>query len=202
LYYFTFTTLSTVGFGDFNPKSNIERLFFAFGMLFGVAIFSIIMGNFITMLNEMKDFTHDFEEGESLAKFFGILKAFNRGEFINVELKDKIEKYFDYRWVNHMNYFLTNDEFETFFGQLPDEVIDAIYLRFLFGPFMKVYTPIFEFKKNSNLHSRYVWDDPPYRSFMLAILKNLEPRREEANSFLFEELDEFNEVIFFMSGSY
>lgn len=41
--YFTFTTLSTVGFGDYNPKSNIERLILAFLMLFGVAIFSIVM---------------------------------------------------------------------------------------------------------------------------------------------------------------
>ena len=50
LVYFTFTTLSTVGFGDFNPKSNVERLIVAFGMLLGVAIFSIIMGQFIEML--------------------------------------------------------------------------------------------------------------------------------------------------------
>ena len=67
---------------------------------------------------------------------------------------------------------------------------------------MKVYTPIFEFKKNDNKHSRYVWEDPPYRSFMMAILQNLEPRKEEPNSFLFEELDEFNEIIFFMKGFY
>jgi hypothetical protein len=79
LYYFTFTTLSTVGFGDFHPMSNTERLFMAFGMLFGVAIFSVIMGNFIDMLDVIKDFSEDFNEGEDLAKFFGILKAFNRG---------------------------------------------------------------------------------------------------------------------------
>ena len=50
LFYFTFTTLSTVGFGDYNPKSNIERAALAFLMLFGVAIFSVIMGQFIDML--------------------------------------------------------------------------------------------------------------------------------------------------------
>jgi hypothetical protein len=79
LYYFTFTTLSTVGFGDFHPMSNTERLFMAFGMLFGVAIFSVIMGNFIEMLNKIDDFNEEFNEGELLARFFGILKAFNRG---------------------------------------------------------------------------------------------------------------------------
>jgi len=79
LYYFTFTTLSTVGFGDFHPMSNTERLFMAFGMLFGVAIFSVIMGKFIDMLDKIGEFNEDFNEGEDLAKFFGILKAFNRG---------------------------------------------------------------------------------------------------------------------------
>ena len=64
LNYFTFTTLSTVGFGDYNPKSNIERFILAFLMLFGVAIFSIIMSQFIDMLEIMKAFGKDFEEGE------------------------------------------------------------------------------------------------------------------------------------------
>ena len=45
--YFSFTSLTTVGFGDYNPRSDIERLFIAFGLLFGVAIFSFIMGEFI-----------------------------------------------------------------------------------------------------------------------------------------------------------
>ena len=112
LYYFTFTTLSTVGFGDFHPMSNTERLFMAFGMLFGVAIFSVIMGNFIDMLGVIEEFNEEFNEGEDLAKFFGILKAFNRGQFMKQEQKDKIEQYFDYRWMYHKNHFLNSDEYE------------------------------------------------------------------------------------------
>lgn len=49
--YFAFTTLATVGFGDYHAKSNMERGIMAFQMLFGVAIFSYIMGNFITILH-------------------------------------------------------------------------------------------------------------------------------------------------------
>jgi hypothetical protein len=45
--YFAFTSLSTVGFGDFHPRSNYERLFCALILLFGVALFSMIMGDFI-----------------------------------------------------------------------------------------------------------------------------------------------------------
>jgi len=64
--YFSFTTLSTVGFGDFNPKSNLERLYMAFGMLLGVSIFSWILGNFIDMLDTIKNFQKDFEDGNKL----------------------------------------------------------------------------------------------------------------------------------------
>ena len=50
LIYFAFTTLSTVGFGDFNPKSDFERLICVIILVFGVAIFSYIMGNFVEIL--------------------------------------------------------------------------------------------------------------------------------------------------------
>lgn len=48
--YFAFTSLSTVGFGDFCPISNLERIFGAIMLMFGVAIFSICMGKFIEMV--------------------------------------------------------------------------------------------------------------------------------------------------------
>lgn len=51
--YWAFTTLSTVGFGDFFPRSNAERGLCAFILLFGVTIFSYIMGNYIMILNSI-----------------------------------------------------------------------------------------------------------------------------------------------------
>ena len=72
--YFAFTSLSTVGFGDFNPKSNIERFICAFILLFGVAIFSYVMGNFIEILDQFKEFHKDLEDGDNLSKFMGTLK--------------------------------------------------------------------------------------------------------------------------------
>jgi len=50
--YFSFTSLSTVGFGDYHPRGNFERLVICFYLLFGVAIFSYIMGNFIEILED------------------------------------------------------------------------------------------------------------------------------------------------------
>ena len=50
--YFSFTSLSTVGLGDYHPRSDGERIIAAFMLLFGVAIFSYIMGHFIDILNQ------------------------------------------------------------------------------------------------------------------------------------------------------
>ena len=51
--YFIFTTLTTVGFGDFNPKSEIERITMTLILLIGVACFSFIMSQFISILFEV-----------------------------------------------------------------------------------------------------------------------------------------------------
>ena len=48
--YFMFTSMSTVGFGDYHPKSDFERVIITIILIFGVAIFSMIMGNFISII--------------------------------------------------------------------------------------------------------------------------------------------------------
>ena len=62
--YFAFTTLSTVGFGDYYPWTNYERLVGSFMLLFGVAIFSLFMGTFIEMIDKYKEISSDLEEGD------------------------------------------------------------------------------------------------------------------------------------------
>lgn len=44
--YFALTMLSTVGYGDMFPLSNLERLVSVFCMMIGVAVFSMVMGQF------------------------------------------------------------------------------------------------------------------------------------------------------------
>jgi len=68
--YYSFTSLSTVGFGDYNPRSNPERLMITFVLLFGVAIFSYIMGTFIEILGNFSKLRAELEEGDELNKFF------------------------------------------------------------------------------------------------------------------------------------
>lgn len=50
LMYFSYTTLSTVGFGDFNPRSDFERLLQILVFLLGVGIFAKVMADFLEII--------------------------------------------------------------------------------------------------------------------------------------------------------
>ena len=71
--YFTFTSLTTVGFGDFHPRSDFERIMIAVVLLFGVAIFSLVMDNFIDILKSAKKLVQSFNDEDALSRFFGLL---------------------------------------------------------------------------------------------------------------------------------
>ena len=49
--YFALTTLSTVGYGDYYPITDIEIMTAVSLMLCGVAFFSYIMGSFIEIIS-------------------------------------------------------------------------------------------------------------------------------------------------------
>mmetsp|Transcript_28870 Transcript_28870/g.43597 ORF Transcript_28870/g.43597 Transcript_28870/m.43597 type:complete len:192 (+) Transcript_28870:1029-1604(+) len=78
--YFAFTTLSTVGLGDFFPVSEGERVLGSFIMLFGVLITTLLMNNLASMLVELKEFNKAHDESEKLAQFIGTLTWFNEGD--------------------------------------------------------------------------------------------------------------------------
>lgn len=96
--YIAFTSLTTVGFGDYVPQNDFERLFCSFILLFGVAIFSYIMGCFLGILNNFILQTQDLDDGDNLSRFFGMLRMFNGDKDINHQFKNKIQVFFDYRW--------------------------------------------------------------------------------------------------------
>ena len=101
--YFMFTTLSTVGFGDFNPKSEIERTIMTFILLIGVACFSWIMGQFIQILIQLQEVTGDNEDSVTLYRWLLILKNFNNNKPLPPEMVKRFERYFTYYWQNNKN---------------------------------------------------------------------------------------------------
>ena len=67
--YYALTSLSTIGFGDFYPKTDAERLYISFMLLFGVAIFSFILGEIRFMASAFSSFDSDLEYRESSSSF-------------------------------------------------------------------------------------------------------------------------------------
>lgn len=87
LLYSSFTTLSTVGFGDFHPKSDMERILTILIMVLGVAIFGYVMGSLIVIIENFKKYDKDYNEGDELSKFFGMLKWYNYGVDLDIDRK-------------------------------------------------------------------------------------------------------------------
>ena len=52
--YFALTMLSTVGYGDMFPLSNLERVIGVLCMMVGVAVFSLVMGQFTEIHEEFQ----------------------------------------------------------------------------------------------------------------------------------------------------
>lgn len=55
-------------------------------LLFGVAIFSYMMNNFLDLINQYKLYVGEYDEGDELNKFFGTMRKFNGNHPLNNEL--------------------------------------------------------------------------------------------------------------------
>jgi hypothetical protein len=96
--------------------------------------------------------------------------------------------------------------------QLPDHVQREIYSDFLFSIFLQTFKKFFDFpmevqkdRKEGEAkieHAFFKWDNEEYQSFMIQILKSLEPRRFEKMEIIYLELDEVNELSFIEQGEY
>ena len=104
LMYFAYTTLSTVGFGDFNPRSDSERLFCILILMLGVGIFGLILNNFSEILLRFQSLDEDYQDEDQLNMFFDTLKnRYNHGYDIEEDLKHNIERLMRYRWMHDRN---------------------------------------------------------------------------------------------------
>jgi len=64
------TTLATIGFGDYFPLSDTERVL-GIGLFFiGSIVFAMLMGHFINILQKFLDLDIEFDDSENLNFFF------------------------------------------------------------------------------------------------------------------------------------
>ena len=68
--YFSLTTLTTTGLGDFFPVTNEERLIYSFIMLGGVTVFSFFLGRLATMFDVITNLDSEFGTQGTIESFF------------------------------------------------------------------------------------------------------------------------------------
>ena len=73
LTYFSFTTLSTVGFGDMHPRGNSERVAGVVILLIGVLVTSVFMENFSKVIKVINTVNLDFEQSDELSVFLKVM---------------------------------------------------------------------------------------------------------------------------------
>ena len=118
--YFAFTTLTTVGLGDFHPKRNIERILCSFTMLFGVMVTSMVMDNFSKMVQQLRTFNKSFDDSERLSLFMGTIRKMNDG--VPHKFEREIDEYFQFRWKFDKNQAISSEEDFDLLDQLPGRV--------------------------------------------------------------------------------
>jgi hypothetical protein len=101
--YYAFTTLSTIGYGDKHPKSDIERMVASLIMLIGVVVFSFIMDSFTKIVLTLKKAYKENDDPERLTGWFNILQRFKSDGQVDPFLRDEIEEFFSYYWKKDKN---------------------------------------------------------------------------------------------------
>lgn len=100
LSYYALTTLSTIGYGDFLPKTANEKLTMGLTLLMGVTVFSLIMNKLMDVLRDYKEIEINIgQDPKSLAKWLGLLAKINNGMPLKKSLVEDIEEFFVYYWT-------------------------------------------------------------------------------------------------------
>lgn len=146
VFYFAFTSLTTVGFGDYHPISTMERAFCGFMLFMGVLIFSYIMNEYTSLLDQHNASHQQYDEGDQLKLFFVVMKHFNENEAIDFCLQTKIEDYFLHRWRNYKNMAFQSREDKEMLEQLPMNIAQNIFMVFLYETFIITFYRAFSIK--------------------------------------------------------
>lgn len=99
-YYWTVTTLATVGYGDITPdhSSRLQLLFTIFAQLVGVGMYGFVIGNVSNVIANMDLSKTQF--AERMEK----INTFLRYRKIPEDVVKRVNRYYEYLWVSHRGY--------------------------------------------------------------------------------------------------
>ncbi|HMV35704.1 MAG TPA: ion transporter [Turneriella sp.] len=96
--YWTITTITTIGYGDITPTSNIQTLYTMVVQLIGAGMYGYIIGNLASLLANS-----DLARTQFRAKLEKV-QTFLQYRDVPQDLQDNIRTYYDYLWNNRRGF--------------------------------------------------------------------------------------------------
>ncbi|MCF8260706.1 MAG: cyclic nucleotide-binding domain-containing protein [Melioribacteraceae bacterium] len=171
-FYWTATTLTTVGFGDIVPNSNFQKIYAIFVEFMGVGVYGYLIGNIASILSKSDPAKARYLEN------IDKLSALVRYRKIPTDLQKRLQDYYTYIFNKRLGY----DE-SSFIHDLPDNLKVEVSLQLKKEAIEKIH--LFQ---NTN-------DD-----FKREIALHLKPLVLTPGAYAFKENDEGHELYFVVSG--
>lgn len=115
--YWTFTTLTTVGYGDISAKTIPQMMFASGTQVVGVAVFGYVLSNVASLLARLD------AAREHHMNLLDKVEAYMRHNQLEPQLRRNVRAYFKYMWKTHQGY----DDDEVL-GALPNKLKSEIAL--------------------------------------------------------------------------
>jgi hypothetical protein len=188
--YFSITTLSTVGYGDLYPISNLEKVLGIVIMLAGVAFFSFVMSSFIEIISTFNRNLGVEEETFELHNWMTLLTRFRENKPLPNSLYRQINQHFKYYWTNNrLNQVQKDNEF---INALPGSIKRGVIVHYLFDDIFYNFRIFFNPQKYKD--SKFLYD----------VAFGLMPRNfseKDDENIIFDEEEEVLEMYFIISGT-
>ncbi|MCT4645304.1 MAG: cyclic nucleotide-binding domain-containing protein [Carboxylicivirga sp.] len=116
--YWTITTVTTVGYGDITPVSNVQKLYSIFVQILGFGVFTFVIGTVASRLVRKDPARLRFEENVD-----GLVSLMHF-KSLPAHLRDRVMDYYKYMWRNRLGYDET-----AFLQSLPDNLQTEVALH-------------------------------------------------------------------------
>lgn len=190
-WYYIYTTLATVGYGDYFATNKSEMIAAIFLLLAGPTWFAFMMGRSVQLINNLQDIDGVSNKLSKLQIWISNIEG--KKNYISYELKEKILLHFTDFWKNDRLGTIcinsTDDESveekskDAFFMSLPGD----LRRRLIEHLFSDIFYDYYQFFKPLE-----------EKKYILALY--LQPRIYQKGSIMLREGDAIHEIIFLVSG--